>query len=246
VAQVCYGEVMSSVKLLETLKNKYGHLEGEALLAPLLNNELQGRIALVSSFGTEAALLLDIVAKIDPSLPVILLDTQMLFPETLAYHALLKSELGLKNIHIIYPDYVDTSRRDPDGTLWRKDTHACCYIRKVKPLQKALKNFDAWITGRKRFQGGLRTNLELLEASDGKIKINPLAKWSAEKIEKEFKARNLPQHPLKAAGYLSIGCVPCTSIPDNQNDQRGGRWKDQEKTECGIHLGADGCIYPNR
>lgn len=237
---------MDSVKKTAMLLDRYGDLDGEALLGPLIRKEFPGKIALVSSFGAEAALLLAMAAQIDPGLPVIFLDTQKLFPETLAYRDLLTAHLGLKDVRTIYPDYADTARRDPEGKLWSGDVNACCYIRKVKPLQKALKGFDAWITGRKRFQGGLRGDLAPVESADGKVKINPLARWSAVEIEKEFKARDLPEHPLKAAGYLSIGCAPCTALPANADDPRSGRWQGQEKTECGIHLGKDGHFYPGR
>lgn len=235
-----------SVKRAAELQKKYRDSPAETLLAGMIRDEFPGRIALVSSFGTEAALLLDMVAKIDAAVPVIFLDTQKLFPETLAYRDLLTDLLGLKDVRTIYPDYADTSRRDPDNTLWSRDVNACCYIRKVRPLQKALKGFDSWITGRKRYQGGERTGLASIESTDGKVKINPLATWSIEDIAREFTARNLPEHPLKAQGYLSIGCAPCTSLPQNQNDSRSGRWAGQGKTECGIHRGADGHFYPNR
>lgn len=237
---------MDSVKKSAQLQEKYRGSDAASLLAAIIKEEFPGRLALVSSFGAEAALLLDMVAKIDPALPIIFLDTQKLFPETLAYRDLLIKRLGLKDVRTIYPDYADTSRRDPDGMLWGRDVNACCYIRKVRPLQKALKGFDAWITGRKRFQGGLRTDMEQIESADGKVKINPLATWGMEDIAKEFAARNLPEHPLKAQGYLSIGCKPCTSLPENKDDPRSGRWQGQEKTECGIHMGTDGHFYPDR
>lgn len=237
---------MDSVKKAAALHEKYRDAPPETLLEAMIGTEFPGRIALVSSFGAEAALLLDMVAKIDPAAPVVFLDTQKLFPETLAYRDLLTARLGLKDVRTIYPDYADTSRRDPDGTLWKQDVNACCYIRKVKPLQKALKGFDAWITGRKRFQGGLRADMPAIESADGKVKINPLAAWNIEDIAREFAARDLPGHPLKAQGYLSIGCMPCTTPPQNENDPRGGRWAGQEKTECGIHLGTDGHFYPGR
>src|SRR5690606_200614 len=127
-----------------------------------------------------------------------------LFSETLAYRDLLIERLGLCNVRTIYPEYSDTGRFDPEGTLWDSDPGACCYIRKVKPLNRALKGFEAWITGRKRFQGGLRSALPLVEAAEGRLKINPLAGWSAKDIAAEFVRRALPEHPLKAAGFLSI------------------------------------------
>lgn len=227
---------IDSVTLAKTLESTYGQLSGESLLAPVIKNAFPRKLCLVSSFGAEAALLLDMVAKIDPSLPVIFLDTQKLFPETLAYRDTLIQHLGMKNVRTIYPDYADTARLDPDGILNTVDTNSCCYIRKVKPLHRALKGFDAWITGRKRYQGGLRTELPTFEAFEGRVKINPLAAWSRSDIENAIKARGLPEHPLKEQGYLSIGCLPCTDLPASAEDIRSGRWKDSGKIECGIHL----------
>lgn len=227
----------NSVIAAEELLSRYGALDGEALLEPLIEHELiKGRLCLVSSFGTEAALLLSMVAKIDPALPVIFLDSQKLFQETLAYRDELIKLLGLKNVQTVYPDYSDTTRDDPEGTLWETRANACCYIRKVKPLQKALKNYVAWITGRKRYHGGLRSNMPVIESFEGRVKINPLAAWSPEDIAREFIARKLPEHPLKAKGYLSIGCLPCTDLPVSGQDARSGRWKGSDKEECGIHL----------
>ncbi|MCF8496245.1 MAG: phosphoadenylyl-sulfate reductase [Alphaproteobacteria bacterium] len=234
---------MNSVAQAQDLLERYGNLEGEALLSPLIRDVFPGRLCLVSSFGAEAALLLHMVSGIDSGLPVVFLDTQKLFPETLAYRDLLVERLGLSNIRTIYPDYTDTSRSDPDGTLWQSNPNACCTIRKVKPLQKALKGFDAWITGRKRYHGGMRTALPLIEASEGRVKINPLASWSAQDIKREFERRGLPAHPLRAQGYFSIGCLPCTAPPASEDDVRSGRWQGREKQECGIHLGDDGKFY---
>lgn len=235
--------VFNSVQEAAALSERYHGIDGAALLRALIQDEFSGRIALVSSFGAESGVLLDMVARIDPNLPVIFIDTKKLFPQTLAYRDDLVQRLGLKDVRTIYPDYSDLTRFDPDGTLFDKDANACCYIRKVKPLQRALKGFDAWITGRKRFQGGLRKDLPLIEAAEGRIKVNPLALWSAADIQKAFDASKLPPHPLEALGYLSIGCEPCTSLPTSQQDARSGRWRGTDKEECGIHLGPDGRFH---
>jgi phosphoadenosine phosphosulfate reductase len=231
---------MSLAARLNDLEQKHSHLEGEALISAFYNVEFRGKMALVSSFGTEAALLLSMVSKVDKNAPVLFLDTVKLFPETLAYKDTLINHLGLTNVKTFFPDYIDVNRDDPEGNLWESKPNHCCYIRKVKPLNKALKGFDAWITGRKRMHGGLRADLPIIEYFEGHFKINPLAAWPAERIMSEFQSRKLPEHPLIAQGYTSVGCMPCTSLPTAEGDVRSGRWAGQEKTECGIHMGSDG------
>ena len=214
---------------------RYRGLEGEALLRPLIEREFSGQIALLSSFGAESALLLDMVARIDPALPVLFLDTGKLFPETLAYRDLLVGRLGLTNLQILAPDPAEIARRDADGTLWRSDADACCALRKVEPLARRLPGFAACISGRKRYQGGTRSELAPIEAAEDQIRVNPLATFSRERIEQEFAARGLPPHPLEFDGFLSIGCQPCTDRVAPDEDRRAGRWRGLDKRECGIH-----------
>jgi phosphoadenosine phosphosulfate reductase len=195
-----------------------------------------GRIALVSSFGTEAAVLLHLVASINPATPVLFVDTLKLFPETLRYRDLLTARLGLRNVRTVQPDPARLAAIDPDGDLWRRDPDACCAVRKVEPLTQALAGFDAWINGRKRFHGDRRAGLAAVEQADGRIKLNPLADWSVEDIDGYFAAHNLPRHLLEADGYTSIGCMPCSAPTGPGEDRRAGRWRGRDKTECGIHL----------
>jgi phosphoadenosine phosphosulfate reductase len=195
------------------------------------------RIAAVSSFGAESAVLLHMLAEADPSVPVIFLDTGKLFPETLRYRDTLIVRLGLSNVRSARPDTARLSRIDPDGQLWQDDPDLCCWNRKVEPLEAALNGFAAWITGRKRMHGGGRSALDLVEPGpDGRIKINPLSDWSAADIARYFARHDLPRHPLFASGYRSIGCAPCTSAIADAEPARTGRWRGTGKTECGIHL----------
>jgi phosphoadenosine phosphosulfate reductase len=214
---------------------RYQGLEGEALLAPLIEREFQGRIALLSAFGAESALLLDMVAKIDRATPVLFIDTGKLFPETLRYRDELVTRLGLTDLRSIAPDAAALQRHDPDGTLWRRDSDACCRLRKVEPLARALAPFDAVISGRKRYQGGARGEIAALEWTGDSLRINPLWRHDRARIEDEFERRQLPPHPLEAEGYLSIGCAPCTDRVAPGEDRRAGRWRGLGKTECGIH-----------
>jgi phosphoadenosine phosphosulfate reductase len=214
---------------------RYGRLDGEALLRPLIEADLKGRIALLCSFGAESALLLDMVARIDRATPVIFLDTGKLFAETLRYRDALVEKLGLSDLRTIKPDPCALERGDPDGTLWQRDADACCRLRKVEPLERALAGFAAVISGRKRYQGGVRGALPAIELAEQHIRVNPLAGFSRERIEREFAQRGLPVHPLEAEGFLSIGCVPCTDRVAATEDRRAGRWRGLDKTECGIH-----------
>lgn len=217
------------------LAARYGHLHGADLLHPLLTGDLKGRIALVSSFGTESAVLLHMVAGIDPGVPVIFIDTGKLFGETLRYRDRLAALLGLTDLRSPGPDPAEEAREDADGGLWLRDPGACCALRKVRPLDRALAPFDAWITGRKRFQAATRTVLPAIEAADGRIKLNPLAGWSRQDLTGYLDRHGLPRHPLEADGFLSIGCMPCTDRVAPGEDIRAGRWRGRGKTECGIH-----------
>jgi phosphoadenosine phosphosulfate reductase len=192
-------------------------------------------LALVSSFGTQSAALLKVMADVDPSIPVIFLDTGWLFEETLAYRDTLVDKLGLHDVRSIKPDEATLAREDGERELWFSDPDACCRIRKVEPLARALKPFAAWINGRKRFQGGLRADIPVVEADGARLKFNPFANVSREEIEAIFEHAGLPPHPLAASGFRSVGCMPCTSRGAEGQDERAGRWRGRGKTECGIH-----------
>jgi len=189
----------------------------------------------VSSFGTESATLLKVMADVDPAIPVIFLDTGWLFEETLAYRDTLIATLGLKDVRSIKPAEETLSREDPDRDLWFSDPDACCRIRKVEPLARALKPFDAWLNGRKRFQGSSRAGIPVVEDDGARLKFNPFANVSREELEAIFARAKLPRHPLVASGFLSVGCMPCTSRTAEGEDERAGRWRGRAKTECGIH-----------
>jgi phosphoadenosine phosphosulfate reductase len=193
------------------------------------------KLALVSSFGTESAALLKVMSDVDPAIPVIFLDTGWLFEETLAYRDQLIAELGLRDVRSVKPAEEALSREDPQGDLWFSDPDACCRIRKVEPLSRALQPFDAWINGRKRFQGGLRAAIPVVEQDGARLKFNPFADVSREEMQAIYAAAKLPPHPLLAKGFLSVGCMPCTSRTTPDEDARAGRWRGRPKSECGIH-----------
>jgi phosphoadenosine phosphosulfate reductase len=166
---------------------------------------------------------------------VIFLDTGWLFEETLAYRDTLIEKLGLRDVRSVKPAEETLSREDPGRELWFSDPDACCRIRKVEPLARALKPFAGWINGRKRFQGGARAEIPVVEDDGEKLKFNPFANVSREEIEAIYKLAELPPHPLVASGYLSVGCMPCSSRTTPDEDARAGRWRGRPKTECGIH-----------
>jgi phosphoadenosine phosphosulfate reductase len=219
---------------VEALNARYRHHSATAVMEGALQDA--GEIALVSSFGAESVVLLHMAAVINPAVPVLFVDTELLFTETLIYQQEVSERLGLRNVQIIRAD--DIAEKDPYGALRFSDTDACCHLRKTVPLQKALAGFDGWITGRKRFQAGSRAALEFFEVEEGtgRIKVNPLAHWAPEDVRAYMEENRLPRHPLVAQGYPSIGCAPCTSKVAKGEDPRAGRWRNQNKEECGIHI----------
>lgn len=227
---------------VKRLSARYGHLDAEDLLRVMMEDELPGRLVMVSSFGIESAVLLDLIAGIDPKFPVLFLDTGQLFAETLAYRDQLIDCLGLESVTTVEPDPQEIARYDRDGVLWQVDPDGCCHMRKVLPLEKALEPYSGWITGRKRYHGGVRINLPVIELSNGKVKLNPLAKWTPDRVKSVFTERGLPRHPLEAKGYHSVGCQPCTAKAVCADNVREGRWKGHAKTECGIHIDAGGRV----
>jgi len=233
---------------LEKLQNKYGALDAADLLREMIKGEFAEKIALISSFGADAALLLAMVAEVDASTPILFLETGKHFPETLEYVETLKTQLKLTNLHFLTPDPEMLKRIDEKGDLWNANPDRCCWLRKVEPLDRAVKNLgiEALITGRKKYQTSDRAELKTIELDDKNIfRINPLANWDKDRQKAEFANRTLPAHPLLEKGYLSIGCAPCTSIVKVGEDERAGRWRhtagddNAQKTECGLHVSTD-------
>lgn len=219
------------------LNARYRHHSATAVVEHALKDHDLGKVALVSSFGAESVVLLHLVSVIAPETPVLFVDTQMLFAETLAYQQELAEKLDLRDLRVIRAKPATLDFEDPDGTLHQFNTDACCAIRKVEPLERALSEFDGWITGRKRYQGASRQAVEFFEnEGDLRIKVNPLAHWGREDIEEYMVNNRLPRHPLVAKGYPSIGCAPCTTPVKPGEDPRAGRWRNTEKVECGIHF----------
>jgi phosphoadenosine phosphosulfate reductase len=224
---------------LARLQSAAADRDARGIIELALKEEFAGQTAVVSSFGSESAVLLHLVAQIDPTTPILFINTGKLFAETLRYRDRLQDELGLGDIRTLGPHPVDRATRDPDGTLWARDTDACCNFRKVIPIRRALHGFAAQITGRKRFQTQARHDMHTVEFFEERFRFNPLAEWSQADLERYVARHSLPKHPLVEDGYPSIGCMPCTRRVQPGESYRDGRWSGLDKDECGIH-GLDG------
>lgn len=218
-------------------------LHKDADAQDVLNHALSqlGDMALVSSFGAESVVLLHMAAQVRKDVPVLFIDTEMLFAETLDYQREVADTLGLTNIQVVRAKREAVFEQDNENLLHLHDPDACCNLRKTEPLERALQGFDGWITGRKRYQGGARAALEMFEVDRPlgrlpRIKVNPLAHWDSDDLRDYIAAHNLPRHPLVAKGFPSVGCTPCTTRVGAGEPARAGRWRDQPKTECGIHF----------
>ncbi len=194
------------------------------------------RIAGSSSFQSQSVALLHMIAQIVPAMPVLFLDTGYHFPETLEFRDHLGQRLGL-NIQLLEPTMGHDSFRQRFGALYLRNPDRCCYINKVEPLQRALKNYDAWISGIRRDQTGARATTPIISREQGgRYKICPLANWTGQQVRQYISEHGLPQHPLAEKGYPSIGCAPCTRPVRVGEAERDGRWAGQSKIECGLHL----------
>jgi phosphoadenosine phosphosulfate reductase len=224
---------------IDALNARFEGVDAGTMLKTLVAEKALGRVAVVSSFGTESAVLLDLVAQADTAMPVIFVDTLRMFKETLDYRDTLIKHLGFTDSQVVEPLPDVLAAKDANNLRWSYDPDGCCEIRKVEPLARAKEGLDSWISGRKAFQSVTRQNLPRFELEEGRLKINPLGDWDKAALEAHFEARQLPRHPLEAQGYLSIGCEPCTSKVMPGEDPRAGRWRGWDKVECGIHTGTD-------
>lgn len=226
----------------DRLNARFDGVDTQAMLGEIIP-QLKKRLAIVSSFGAESAVLLHMIAAVDRDLPLIFVNTQKIFGDTLAYRDQLAEQLGFTDLRVVRPDPYDLAASDKTGLRWSYDPDGCCDIRKVRPLRRALAPFDAWISGRKGFQSGTRLALPRFEIDEGRLKLNPLADWDKDRLNAYFDAHKLPRHPLEAQGYPSIGCSPCTSQVKPGEDPRSGRWRGWDKTECGIHKPGEDPVF---
>lgn len=219
----------------DALNARFAGVDTLTMLRTLFAEGTLGKVATVSSFGTESAVLLHLVAQADRSVPVIFVDTLKMFPETLAYRDTLVEAFGIENSLTVTPLPEAVAQKDETGLRWSYDPDGCCEIRKVEPMNRAKDGLDTWISGRKAFQSVTRQNIARFEIDNGKLKLNPLGDWTKTDLDAYFEEHDLPRHPLEAQGYLSVGCEPCTSKVLPGEDPRAGRWRGWDKVECGIH-----------
>ena len=225
-----------SSEFLASVNTRYDKMHPNEIIEHALNQKWFLRPAVVSSFGSEAVVLLHMISKVRPDIPVIFIDTGKLFGETLRYRDRLQHVLGLEDVRTVGPRLSEIKELDPMGLLNRESPDACCDLRKTKVLERAMIHHDSWINGRKRYQNASRSTLNTLERDENdRLKLTPLASWTAQQLRDYIIAENLPLHPLVKQGYLSIGCFPCTSKVSPGDDPRAGRWQGLDKTECGIH-----------
>lgn len=239
-AELSPGRILrpSARAMAEALNALHAESSAETILEDALAIHEPGSVAMVSSFGADSAVLLHMLSRLAPETPVLMLETGMLFPETLAYQQELSGYLGLADVRLIRPEASEVAREDADGRLHERLPNTCCDLRKTRPLERALRPFEAWISGRKRFQASSRSSLQPFEAEDGttRLKVNPLAAWDGAMLKSYMERHALPRHPLVAEGYPSIGCAPCTTPVAKGEDPRAGRWRGRDKVECGIHF----------
>lgn len=220
---------------IESLNTKYAATAAQDIVDLAIRDIFPERIALVSSFGTESAVLLHMIARAERATPVLFLDTLKHFDETLAYRDRLVARLRLENVRTMQPAASDIVATDADGMLWSSDPDACCDIRKTRPLEREIMRFRALFTGRKRHHGAGRSVLQTFEADGPRIKVNPLVHWDNADVLAYLDRHGLPRHPLADMGYSSVGCAVCTSRVRPGEDFRAGRWRGTGKVECGIH-----------
>ena len=219
----------------EALSARFEGMRAQDIMRAAIREAFVGDIVLSSSFGADSAVLLHMVSEIDPALPVVFLDTERHFFQTLQYRDELARKLGLGNIVNLRADTGEAAAEDARNTLWRTNPDACCDLRKVRPLNREMERWGAWISGRKRHQSATRARLPVVEWDGRHFKINPLAAWTQGDIDAYFAAHDLPPHPLVEQGFPSIGCFTCTKPVTAGEDARAGRWAGTEKVECGIH-----------
>lgn len=224
---------------LKALSDRLEAKQPQDVLAAALER-FAPKIVLACSFGAEDVVLVDMLHRINPSIPLFYLDTDFLFPETYATRDRIIVHYDLKPAQVIQVKSLLTPERQASvhgDALWTKDPDHCCQLRKIEPLTRVLKNFDAWITGIRRDQAPSRANAGLIErdAKFGLAKVNPLARWSWTDVWTYIKVYEVPYNPLHDRNYPSIGCTHCTSPVAPGEDPRAGRWKNFAKTECGLH-----------
>ncbi len=197
------------------------------------------KLCLTCSWQKQSSVLVHMVSELGIDIPVIELDTGLFFAETYATREKLVERYELE---LVRPEVISIAEqhKQEGPNLWERKPDRCCHVRKVEPLERALKDFDAWISGIRREQSLTRKDAQRMEWSERYEvwKVQPLVDWDAKRVDAYIHVNEIPYNPLHDAGYPSIGCIPCTRPVSRDEDERAGRWADSDKIECGIHTAA--------
>lgn len=202
------------------------------------SHEFGDKLAVVTSFQPTGIATIHMLQDIAPQTPILTLDTGLLFPETYALMDDIEARFDLTIQRVRPAQTVEEQAAEHGGALWERDSTQCCYLRKVLPLQNALKGYAAWLTGLRRDQSSLRANVPIVswDEQHDMVKIAPFATWTEDMLWLYLNTYDLPYNKLHDQGYPSIGCMPCTRQIQEGEDMRAGRWAGQDKSECGIHF----------
>lgn len=225
---------MLSTEEIRQLSDEFEHKTPQDILAWAIDT-FWPQIALSSSFQTQSMPLLHMATRIRRDLLVLFLDTGYHFWDTLIFREKVASEWRLNVLDVYRDSRWDVFVRQHVRSLPLEDPDLCCYLHKVQPMQKALKDLRAWISGIRRDQTPIRAQAKILELQNGLLKINPLLNWTKADVEAYIREHHLPVHPLTEKGYRSIGCAPCTIAVGLGENERAGRWAGVGKIECGLH-----------
>jgi phosphoadenosine phosphosulfate reductase len=215
---------------IDSLNIRFDQMRPEERLKELFELVDEKKVLITSSFGSTAVILLHMLSKARPGMPVYFLDTGFHFQETLDYKAQVAKQLNLQ--------IIDVKAREPQHTFtkenqtWRHNQDLCCYINKVRPQEQLQQNFDVWVSGLLRFQNANRVNMQVWQRRQDIYKFHPIVDMTQDEVQLYMQIWDLPTHPLVEQGYDSIGCHHCTA----KGTGRSGRWKDTTKTECGLHV----------
>jgi phosphoadenosine phosphosulfate reductase len=209
--------------------------------------EYAGALAISTAFQAEGMVILDMAARISPAVRVLTLDTGRLPEETYRMIEIVRERYGIA-VETVSPDAAEVEamvERHGPNLFYREAPllrMLCCEVRKVRPLERKLRELKAWVVGLRREQNESRADVRKIDESDGRLKLSPLADWTASQVDEYIRRNQVPMHPLYAAGYRSIGCAPCTRAVGPSQDERAGRWWWEQNTdkECGIHLSPEG------
>ncbi|WP_411503883.1 phosphoadenylyl-sulfate reductase [Brevibacillus centrosporus] len=206
------------------------------VLVTAVENYASG-LVLASSFGAEDVVLIDMLHKLAPTIPVFYLDTNKHFNETYDTRDRLQERYGTIFIQVLPQLTLEEQAQQHGDKLWEREPNLCCEIRKVEPLKRVLSQYQAWVTGIRREQAPTRANAKKVEWDEkfNLVKFNPLADWTERQVWEYIHVNDVPYNPLHDRNFPSIGCSVCTRAVLPGQDPRSGRWAGHEKTECGLH-----------